>query len=552
MSSGKGRVDVRIPVITDLQLNNFAVGEAESIGSYILNGIVGKYGQDEYYVQQRPSFRIFNDPGDYSVTDTAGRAVYYHATADKLYFINNDTMYYDTYTNTMTLATVATHSADTTDAVGPTSGYKRMYTARLGNDVFFLSPQDNNGFYVRGATSYTVLYDMGAGAGEHTSDDFTTFPPNNSLSLAHGCAVLDQTLYVLTTNGQIWGSTIGNGKSWTDALNFLTAETDEDAGLYLAKHHDTVVCFGRRTIEFFYNAANPTGSPLSRRNDIQYNIGLADPESVWQHGDDIYFLGIDHVGAIIPYRLRGFKLEPLSNSSVSSYFGYSKSQDSMLVMGAGISAGTESYWILSVYNEISSVASVVVTYVYNTTSGIWTEWQFSEASMSNFPLVGFTITDDDRIGEGITQGGQLIWCEDNFNPFDGIENLGGNKYVADGYVAAGYVETTGIGTTNYEAIQMKIRIDNYDNGNRNWKFWHQARVVCDETVSTNNMTVRWNDNESVGSGPAYTGTRTINLSSAANKLTRLGKSKSRAFELDYQGTEQIRIKGIDVTFSQGT
>lgn len=552
MASGTGRTDVRVPALTDMHINLFSVGEVSNMGSYILNGIVGKYGNGEYYIQQRPSFQLWNLPSDYSVTETIGRSVYYHATAANLYFINDTTMYYDDYSTSMTLATVTSHSADTSDATLFTTGTKRIYPARLGDDLFFIDPEGNEGKYIRSATSYTVVYDMGAGAGEHTSDDFTAFPPNNSKTLAHGACTLDQTLYVLATDGTVWGSTLGNGKDWSSALNVITAEAEEDAGVFIAKHHDNVVVFGRRTIEFFYNAGNPTGSPLGRRKDLTYNIGCADPMSVWQHGDDIYFLGIDHTGSIAPYRLRRWQLEPLGSPSVDSFLVTSKSQDDMLMLGAGMSTGGGVYYILSVYylND-SGNPTVTVSYVYNDASQIWTEWQFSEATMTDFPLVMYTQTDDARIGEGIMLNGEMIYAADNFAPVDAVVPLPGDPYVSASYVASDYVVEGGTGTSASNAIQMIIRLDNWDGGNRNNKFLHQLRVVCDETAAANTMTVRWNDGQSYGNGPGYTGTRTIDLSANENKLTRLGKFKSRAFELEYQGTEQIRVKGVDLTLTGG-
>lgn len=552
MASGAGREDVRLPALTDMHINLFSVGEVSNMGSYILNGIVGKYGNGEYFVQQRPSFQIFDKPADASVTDVIGRSIYYHATADNLYIVNDTRMYYDEYANLMTLATVATHSADTSDATWFTTGTQRIYPARLGNDVFFINPESNEGKYIRSATDYTVLYDMGNGAGEHTSDDFTAFPPNNSRNLAHGTAVLDQTLYVLATDGTIWGSALADGKDWSDALNVVTAEKEEDAGVFIAKHYDNVVVFGRRTIEFFYNIANDTGSPLGIRQDISYNVGCADPLSVWQHGDDIYFLGIDHSGQIQPYRLRQFQLEPINNAAMASFFTVSKSQDDLLVMGSGMAAAGEAYYILSTYflNDDGD-PEVTVSYVYNTKSQIWTEWQFSEATMQDFPLVQYTMTDDDRIGEGIMLNGQLVFAVDNFTPADGVTILGTDPYVSSGYVASDYVVESS-GSSSYEAIKMVIRLDNWDGGNRNNKFLHQLRVVCDETANSQNMTVRWNDGESFGNAPDYTGTRTIDLQSNKNKLTRCGKFKSRSFEMEYQGSEQIRVKGLDMTLTGGT
>ena len=197
-------------------------------------------------------------------------------------------------------------------------------------------------------------------------------------------------------------------------------------------------------------------------------------------------------------------------------------------------------------NSSDNVAPIA-TYAYNTKSGIWTEWQFADAVITGIPLVSYTVTDDSRIGKGILATGEVIYFIDNFTPYDGLGSSGA------GYIDSDYIDATyyvGSTTATTSPMEMIIRLDNWDNDNRNWKFAHSMRFVGDETESSQMLTIKWNNENNLPAN--YTHSTTIDIGSANNKATRLGRFKSRSHEFVYQGTEQIRFEGIDLDVSEGT
>lgn len=514
----------RLPVITDTQINAFSTGVVQSRGSYILNGSVFKYPNGTAYVTQRPSFSVFNSPSDSEVTDNRGRGIYYWSEngVNSLYFVNNNNIYKDSYaSNIGSLAN---------------EGIQRVQIAELNGNIVFVDSEGQEMKYINYAASSSVIALTGVASGR---------------TLAAGVAVLDRTMYVLATDGTVWGCALNDPTDWSDALNFVTAEKEDDGGVYIDKHYDHIVVFGRRTIEFFYDAGNPTGSPLSVRQDISHNIGCADPNSVWRNGDDIYFLGIDTSGQIQPYVLREYLPQPIANGSIISFITTTKSLDDIKTIGSGLSSGGITYYILTVYNiDSNGDIEPTATYVYNSNSQVWTEWEYAGSDIEKFPLVGYTITDDSRIGEGIMSGGRLVWANDNYVPTD--STLSDTAlYVSNGYVIDGYVEMGG-GVGSEANINMIVRTDNWDADSRDWKFAHQIRFVGDSTVNPQDLTIRWNDDNNVATNDTYTGTRTIDISSPLNKLTRLGRFKSRSFEFEYSGSEQIRVEGLDLDISEGT
>ena len=187
------------------------------------------------------------------------------------------------------------------------------------------------------------------------------------------------------------------------------------------------------------------------------------------------------------------------------------------------------------------------TYVYNSNSQTWSEWEFTDPSVTALPLVGYTTTNSSRLGNGILANGELVYFIDNFQPYDGL-GATGDGYIESGYIDATYYAASTQGKTN--PINMVIRLDNWDNGNRDFKYLHQLRFVGDATEDSNQMVIKWEDDNNLPN--VYTHSATIDISNAKNKVTRLGRFKSRTFEFQYQGTEQIRFLGVDLDISEGT
>ena len=577
---------VRIPAVTDMQINHFSGGTKTEIGSYVYNGIILKYPNKVYYVTQRPTVTIEYEPADVvGLTDYAGRAVYYwdeigigayvedsyvdanyvqSSDTPALYLANLDTIYKDSYST----------------ACSPTitAGTTRMYIKELGSTLVFLDAENNEMWYTlsgsatiirpmnytttvaenftfSGSTltttslsaigmtagdvftvvtasgnndgNYTFVSETGTPTvitveetfptGETSSSTllpFSSLPPNNSRALAAGLVILDQTMYVLATDGTVWGSAIGNAQNWTDALNVLTAEQEEDQGVFIAKHHNNIAVFGTRTIEFLYNAGNATGSSLGIRADVSYNIGCADPNSVWQDGDIIYFLGRNLNGQVQAYMLQEFKITPISEPIMSSLLNTA----GFRYIGSGFTSAGISYYVITTATAGSSNVTPIETNVYNTNTQTWTEWEHA-GSINRFPLINFTNTSGNSPGYGMFTSGELVTITDNYVPTEAGNNL-----------------------------DMKIRLDHFDNGNRDWKFGHQLRYVGDATDSSANLTVKWSDDTNNN----YSAGRTIDISNSKDKLTRLGRFKSRSHELSYSGSEQIRIEGLDIDITEGT
>jgi len=504
---------MRLPLAADLHINQFAGAGITERESGIINGVVEKRGNTAY-VTQRPSIDVFDDAST-NVSDARGRAIYHWAEADDLYLLNNDTIY--------------KNSHGTIVSTTPTAGMKKCKFVEIGGVLVLLDSENNQGFQITTGDVVTEITDV-------------DFPPKQTpaIPLAHGGAVLDGYLFVLGTNGYIYNSGLGDPTTWA-ALDFLEAERDPDGGQYLGKHHDNVVAYGVKTIEFFYDAANATGSPLTRRQDVSHQIGCANGESVWEEGDRSFFLGNDFSGALHVYTLENFQVRPVSTSTVDSFLNQAIVKDGYTATGSGFTAQGHTYYILSLYLTPSDI-EIAISIVYDATTGLWGEWRTTVNGLTKFPLMDWSTRNGTtaRYGEGILANGDMITINDNMSPQD---TLLASTYVTTGYVAAGYVLIAGETGT---PISLSIRLGQTDFGLSNIKTAASARAVHNKTVATQTLTLKTaKENNSSFSSGVTTDT------SKRQKFTRLGSFERINLDLTYAGTEAIRLEALDFDVKGG-
>ncbi len=597
------RETVKIPVTPSLNIEEFSGASIVTASSLSTNIVYDNYPEGILYATQRPSVNIIEVASELSVGDK-GRAIHYWSSQNKLYIVNDDTVYIDSYISGTTLSI--------------TSGVERCYFAEVGSYLVLIDTENNEGWIISSSNNVLKMTGVGNWAAESGSPayDFSGFPADLGNTLAHGTVTLDGTMYVLSTNGEISGCDVENPLQW-DTLNVLTAEKEPDTGVFIGKIHDNIVVLGTKTIEYFWDAANTTGSPLSSRDDISYNIGCNDGKSVWIESDILYFIGASNSGEIGSYRIAGFKPEKVSTPPTDSYLTTAKIVDGIDVIGSGFSSGGKTYYICTLYE---SGATIIPrdTLVYNARSKTWTLWEHSYSEIPQFPLVGWTIstsTSTGISGKGILSNGDYISILDDFNPQDatnslvyveGVESVTGTdisfdnatskinsvstdlSVFSDGdeidvvgatnagnntsYIVSGTPTSTSITTVTAPAvtesagasvtitrdlyvssgyvsstgssgtqIPITLRMGHLDFGTRASKIGHKVRYIGDKTSNSQILTVKWAD----GNHDTFNIGRTIDISNPDHTITRLGSFRSRTFELSGTFDEQVRIEGLE-------
>ncbi len=104
-----------------------------------------------------------------------------------------------------------------------------------------------------------------------------------------GVVYLDGTIYVMNSQGIIFGSDLNDPTSW-NALNFITANSEADAAIVLARQLNYVVAFKATSTEFFYDAGNAVGSPLGKVLNALLEIGCGSAGSLAFADNTTYFI----------------------------------------------------------------------------------------------------------------------------------------------------------------------------------------------------------------------------------------------------------------------
>ena len=93
---------------------------------------------------------------------------------------------------------------------------------------------------------------------------------------------------------------------------------------------------------------------------------------------------------------------------------------------------------------------------------------------------------------------------------------------------------------------INITIDNFYGLSSEDKFMHSAEYVGNAPTSTQLLSVEWSDDDGQ---TWYSGSIDIHI---RTQINRMGKFKRRKFRIGYSGDQQIRIEGIDVTYTEGS
>lgn len=112
----------------------------------------------------------------------------------------------------------------------------------------------------------------------------TGFPTTTSSSVK----TLNGYIFVCVA-GDIYNSDLDLPDSW-NTTDFISTEIYPDPVVALGKYKNYLVAFGENTIEFFYDAANTSGSPLARQEGIIHNIGCIGQAAVCELEDRLFWI----------------------------------------------------------------------------------------------------------------------------------------------------------------------------------------------------------------------------------------------------------------------
>lgn len=194
-----------------------------------------------------------------------------------------------------------------------------------------------------------------------------------ALALTSGIALLDGTLYVMDSNGNIRGSNLGDITTW-NALNTIAVDLigADDSAQKLVKYLNYVVAFTAFSVQFFYDNANPVpGSPLSAAISMQIPVGTANGYTVAQFSGGLIFVSLTLEGTLGIHAILGTTLHKVSSNAVDKFLAAHYSSVAMLgetnlvthAYGAVTTMNGREVYLLHVHG--------VATLVYDIVGKVW-------------------------------------------------------------------------------------------------------------------------------------------------------------------------------------
>lgn len=412
------------------------------------------------------------------------RGMHYNEDFKKLYYCVGNTMY---------IWNVETNAASATLAAffGTTSG-----------DVGFCDYLYDNGTAVVIATDGTSLIAIDSANGFSGSAD-----PDLPTPHVPSPVFLDGYLFLLKANtADLYNSNLNNPLAWT-AGDFINAEIDADVAKAIAKLNNYIVVFGTKTIEYFWDAANATGSPL-QRNDTPVKLTGAFLGGIAQHGNKIYFTGTSVNDQIEVFVLEDFKIESFSDASVSRYLN--AQTDGYANWKAGLASFMgHSFYILN---------AGTLTYVIDVNHKLWSRWAFGAGT--NFAL-GFSVN---------TKNSTRYQSFFNINGTNTIYKFDPTLYQDNGTTFT----CSGVTDNQY--------FDSY-----NQKEMSRLTVWTDKPSVSASMLIQWTDDDY----QTYNSGLTLDLYQERPSVNRLGRFRRRAFKWTYTNNTAFRIKSMEVNLNLG-
>lgn len=348
-----------------------------------------------------------------------------------------------------------------------------------------VSSNDSTGWY----------YDTGVGTMTQITD--VDFPGNAGRTLAGTFAHIDGFACIMDTRATLWASDLNSITAWTATSND-SANAYPDTGIGCVRHKQYIMAFGTESIQFYINAGL-TPFPLKSVPNMTVKVGAVSADAIAQIADTIFWAGSTPQGGLSIFQFDG------GVSRVST-----PEQDFQLVLAgpSNISLTT-----LRVYGRsFVLVKANTTTYVYCIEDKRWHEWT------ATTPLWYKCA--------GLSTGSQILTYS--------VSNIAttGKVYVID--------PASLVFTDDAVAYTATFQSANDDHGTSRWKFYSELNVIADQEPATSDLTIAVSDDDY----QTFKTVGTVDLSTPSPKITRLGRSKKRAWKGTHSANTAMRIERL--------
>lgn len=424
-----------------------------------------------------------------------GLGLYTEAATETLFAIFGTTLYFAAPPTSpfQPLGTVTGGAAYEWVSVG--TGTNRF--AVLGNGL--------NAYYVRQASLHPPFWVLAP-----------ITDPNFPIPFAPGWCYLDGFLYVMDTNGNIFGSSNQNDPTTWSALNQIPASSNADLGVALAKQLNYVIAFKQYTTQVFYDEGNPPpGSPLGSVPDAQSPLGCLAATSVQEIDNSLLWLTSNET--ISPQVVQMDSLVPriVSTPSVERILDNVTWNTANADIRSWVlkHAGHRFYGLTLVANN--------VTLIYDLDQKGWYFW--TDALGNFWPIIAMAYQSPGAGDEGVHLGQHIS---------------NGAIYPIDGDYA--FPSDNGI------LFPVDIYAPEFDAGVDRRKMVNMLRINADQTNGSK-LQVRYSDDDY----QSWSNFRTIDLSKERPTLPSGGTFRKRSYHFRHQCNTTLRLRTVDLQLDVG-
>ena len=495
------------------------------------------------------------------------------ATATQITDIN----YPGTHTYTVTLTSSST-TATATTSVNP-----HGLSVNDSVTISGATQTEYNGTYtvktVPAANTFTYTF-----AGSATTPATGTISAVGGKVLVRGIAFLDNYFFVMDTNATIWNCALNDATTWS-GLNFITADIEPGAGVALFKMNDYVVALKTWSTEFFYDAGNSPGSPLSAVVNKYNMIGCASGDSLAEvNGVRFWISQTKQKGRSIStmvdlQSVEGqAQLSKVSNPDIDRIVNLSTLAT---VYSMGLQIGGHAFYILTLVDLNITLAFDMITNSW----AIWTSLEPGTAkSVTSITLSGTTATVT-ATAHGVSDGDPVNIAGANQAAYNGIkvisyvdantftfQTTAGTTTPATGTITAtpytetyfkyvSYIKAFDKDLVQHETdgtlceiselafydvgnpIKTVARSGKIDGGTNEIKTFGDFAIIGNKVSGT--AYVRFSDDDYV----TYSKFRPVDLSATRSILHRCGSAIRRSVELRYFDNTQLQLSQYDIDAS---
>jgi hypothetical protein len=319
-----------------------------------------------------------------------------------------------------------------------------------------------------------------------------------------GFAYLDGTYYVMDATGIIYGSDIENSLSW-NALNFIATDRGLGIAISITRHLNYVLALCDFGLQFFYDAANATGSPLLPMPNSTCTVGCAHADSVASIEDMTIFMSKNRQRGRSISAISGLGVQAISTPFIDKILN---NDDLSSVWAYGIRVAGHSFYVLT-------LGTSNVTLVCDLTSHEWVQWASGASGNSAF--------------------NGAFYCHAEGNALPATQDLllnptNGSVY---SFLPSTYTDVE-------SSIWCQIDTPIWDQGTIDSKRIARVNLIGDTVNSSVAMSYSKDDYQT------YSTPVSIDMSTERKLATRLGRSRRRSFRLTHNANTPLRLKAIEI------